>query len=150
MDYRYNKRTQEDEPYIGMGDATPLEYLDRLILQNEVFQDDITLEGMAIEAEGLAIVTHQKYIFGEPPEPQGMLAIMDELGYQRIPGIPAHSDNCFSFYDRINRIAAFDAHTGNYIQVASGDVVPIDLVMVRADLVMHDYLCRRIDAAVKN
>ena len=47
LDYRFNKRTQEDEPHIGMGDALPLEYLDRLVLQNEVFRDDIRLEGFS-------------------------------------------------------------------------------------------------------
>ena len=147
MDFRYNKWTQEDEPFIGMGDATPLEYLDRLLLQNEVFGDDITLEGIALEAEGLAIATHQKYIFGELPDSNGMLSVMEELGYDLIPGIPANSEDCFSFYDRTHRIGAFDAHTGNFIQIDSGDVVPIDLVMIRADQAMHDYLCQRIDAS---
>ena len=32
MDVRDNKPTQEDEPHIGMGDATPFEYLARLDL----------------------------------------------------------------------------------------------------------------------
>lgn len=147
MDYRYNKRTQEDEPYIGMGDATPLEYLDRLLLQNEIFSDDIALGGLAIEADGLTVLTSQRFIHGDPPAPAAILSIMAELGYERIPGLPANTEECFSFYDRESRLAAFDAHTGNFITVASGDAVPIDLVMVRAGDAMHEYLCQRIDSA---
>ncbi len=148
MDYRFNKRTQEDEPYIGMGDATPCQYLDRLLVQNDVFSDDITLEGMWIETEGLAILTSQRFISGKPATPAEILEVMHTLGYERIPGLPANSEDCFSFYDRAERIAAFDAHTGNFIKARSrSKVVPIDLVMVRADDTMHDYTCRRIDAA---
>jgi len=148
LDYRYNKRTQEDEPYIGMGDATPLQYLDRLILQNDVFSDDIALEGMWLEADGLAILTSQRYISGKAAKPAEILEVLDTLGFERIPGLPANTEDCFSFYDRTARVAAFDAHTGNFIKAASrGKVVPIDLVMVRADEAFHDYTCRRIDAA---
>ncbi|HWB02062.1 MAG TPA: hypothetical protein VG796_03495 [Verrucomicrobiales bacterium] len=147
LDYRFNKRTQEDEPYVGMGNATPLQYLDRLLQQNKVFSDDIVLEGVWIEADGLVILTSQRFIQGNPSTPGEILEVMDVLGFERIPGLPANSEDCFSFYDRRTRTAAFDAHTGNYIRVSCGDVVPIDLVMVRADDAMHDYLCRRIDGA---
>lgn len=147
MDYRFNKRTQEDEPYIGMGDATPFEYLDRLSLQNSVFADDIQLLGCWIEAEGLVIATSQPAIHGESPAPAEILACMIALGFERIPGIPANSEDCFSFYRRRDQVAAFDAHNGNFVRLLSGLIVPIDLVMVRADDAMHDYLCRRIDSA---
>lgn len=148
LDYRYNKRTQEDEPYIGMGDATPCQYLARLLLQNEIFSDDFTLEGMWIEADGLAILTSQRFIHGKAVKPVEILEAMDLLGYERIPGLPANTEDCFSFYDRSARIAAFDAHTGNFIKARShGRVVPIDLVMVRADDAFHEYTCRRIDVS---
>lgn len=148
LDLRYDKRTQEDEPYIAMGNATPCQYLDRLLLQNEVFSDDIRLEGLWIESGGLVILTSQRYISGAAPTPAEILQVMSLLGYERIPGLPANSEDCFSFYDRTTRIAAFDAHTGNFIKASSHDkVVPIDLVMVRADGAFHDYTCRRIDSA---
>lgn len=146
MDFRFNKRTQEDEPFIGMGDATPFEYLERLELQNSVFNDDIQLLGCWIEAEGLVVVTSQPAIHGESPRPAEILKCMDAITFERIPGIPANSEDCFSFYRRRDKVAAFDAHTGNYVRIASGLIVPIDLVMVRADDAMHDYTCRRIDA----
>ena len=105
---------------------------------------------MAIEAEGLVIATSQGFIEGEPPQPSEILAVMKALEYARIPGIPANSEDCFSFYNRQAQIAAFDGHTGNYLKARSGVIVPIDLVMVRADHAMHDYLCRRIDALSQN
>ena len=147
LDYRFNKRTQEDEPYIGMGDALPLEYLERLILQNEVFRDDIRLEGFSIEADGLVILTSQPFVRGRKPKPVEILEVMKVLDFERIPGIPANTEESFSFYRRQDRVSVFDAHTGNYLQTKQGITVPIDLVMVRADEAMHDYLCRRIDAA---
>jgi hypothetical protein len=137
MDFRYNKKTQEDEPYVGM---------ERLILQNLAFGDDISLEGLAIEAEGLAIITSQRFIEGDPPQPSEILRVMKALDYERIPGIPANCEDCFSFYHRVEKIAAFDAHTGNYLKAPNGVIISIDLVMVRADQSMHDYLCLRIDA----
>ena len=147
MDVRFNKRTQEDEPYIGMGDATPFEYLDRLELQNSTFLDDIALEGFAIEQDGLAIITSQRVIKGRAPKPAEILTGMANLSFERIPGLPANSEDCFSFYRRRDQVAAFDAHIGNYVVITDGTVVPIDLVMVRADDAMHDYTCRRIDSA---
>jgi hypothetical protein len=147
LDLRFNKRTQEDEPYIGMGDATPLEYLERLALQNEVFADDICLRSLAIESEGLVILTTQPFIRGSQAKPPEILAAMGQLGFERIPGIPANTDECFSFYRRRDRVSAFDAHNGNFIRQKSGLVIPIDLVMVRADEAMHEYLGRRIEAA---
>lgn len=150
MDCRYNKRTQEDEPYIGMGDALPLEYLDRLNLQNVVFADDIQLEAMAIEAEGLVVMTSQAFIRGKQPKPADILTVMNRLRFERIPGLPANTEDSFSFYRRSDRIAAFDAHTGNFLQTPGGITVPIDLVMVAADPAMHEYLCRRIDSLTNN
>jgi hypothetical protein len=146
MDVRFNKRTQEDEPYIGMGDATPFEYLDRLLIQNEVFKDDVRLLGCWIEAEGLVIITSQPLVRGKSPRPAEIVQFMTITDFERIPGIPANSQDCFSFYRRDDRVAAFDAHTGNYVHTVAGFIVPIDLVMVRADDAMHDYICRRIDA----
>lgn len=95
---RYNKRTQEDEPYIGMGDATPLEYLDRLALQNEVFEDDIRLESLAIELEGLAILTTQPFICGGQAKPAKILCAMSQISFERIPGIPANSEDAMHDY----------------------------------------------------
>ena len=151
VDSRYDKQTQEDEHFIGMGGATPLQYLDRLLLQNEVFSDNITLEGLWIEAEGLVILTSQPYIAGSPVKPADIIESMEMLGFERIPGLPANSEDCFSFYHRTTRIGAFDAHTLNFVRErSSGDIVPIDVVMVRADDAFHDYTCRRIDAASKS
>lgn len=147
LDMRYNKRTQEDEPYIGMGDALPFEYLDRLVLQNEIFLDQIELLGCWIEDDGLVVITSQPLVRGKSPAPKEILAFMLLLGFERIPGIPANTEECFSFYRRSDRVAVFDAHTGNYVRQSNGLIVPIDLVMVRADDAFHDYTCRRIDSA---
>ena len=47
-----------------LADATPLEYLERLILQNRVFGDKVRLEGITQEPGGTAIVTSQPHLWG--------------------------------------------------------------------------------------
>lgn len=92
LDFRYNKYTQEDEPFIGMGEALPLEYLDRLILQNRVFSDNIRLENCAVEKDGLVILPSQAFVKGRKPRPAAILQVMLMLRFERIPGIPANSE----------------------------------------------------------
>ena len=128
-----------------MGDATPLEYLERLELQNDVFGDAIRLVALAVEAGGLAILTTQPFIRGGQATPEEILRAMIQMEFERVPGIPANAEDCFSFYRRADQVACFDAHTGNFVRQSNGLIVPIDLVMVRANAAMHDYLCRRID-----
>jgi hypothetical protein len=46
--------------------ALPLEYLERLSLQNRVFGDDIRLEGVALEGNKTVVVTSQPILVGQP------------------------------------------------------------------------------------
>ena len=58
--------------------ATPLEYLDRLRLANELFGDDLQLLGVLDAGPGMQIVTSQPTIRGEPPEPVQIAEFMLE------------------------------------------------------------------------
>ncbi len=46
--------------------ALPLEYLERLLLQNQLFGDEIRLEGVAVEGGKTVIITSQPVLIGEP------------------------------------------------------------------------------------
>ncbi len=67
--------------------ATPLEYLDRLLLANELFGDDIALLGVLDAGAGMQVVTSQPTILGDPPEPEDIAAFMTALGFARLHAI---------------------------------------------------------------
>ena len=61
--------------------ATPIEYLDRLQLANDLFGDDIQLLGVLDAGSGMQVVTSQPTIRGEPPEPEQIAEFMQALGF---------------------------------------------------------------------
>src|SRR5690606_12622472 len=69
QDGRAWKVTLEDRWGININGkrATPSEYLERLLLQNQVFGDDIRLEGVVIDGSDVRIVTSQPFLVGDYP-----------------------------------------------------------------------------------
>jgi len=113
--------------------ALPLEYLQRLLLQNTLFNDAIRLEGVSLERDQLVIVTSQPAILGEPILQAEMLAFMQKLRFQPLAGLSLGRPGALSFYRDLDEVAAFDAHPGNFVKDDNGVVLPIDLILVRAD-----------------
>lgn len=113
--------------------ALPLEYLERLLLQNSLFGDRLTLEGVAQEAGQLVIVTSQPTMLGGPVSKTEMLAFMAKLWFQPLTGLSLAWQNALAFYRDLDEVAAFDAHPSNFVKDDNGVVLPIDLVLVRAD-----------------
>ena len=111
--------------------ATPSEYLDRLDLQNQVFEDDIKLEWV-VENSGVPIVViSQPAIKGSHASPRLIAEMMITLGFERL------TDE--AFYDG-RGLLVFDLAPRNVIQVASGHVFPIDPVIQRIDPEFGDFL----------
>jgi hypothetical protein len=48
--------------------ATPLQYLRRLRLHNELFGDGIRLAGLQVRGHDLRLVIEQPHIVGDPPD----------------------------------------------------------------------------------
>lgn len=113
--------------------ALPLEYLHRLQLQNSLFNDAVRLEGVALEGERLVLVTSQPTILGQPIEQAEMLAFMAKLWFHPLHGLFLGRPGALAFYRDLDETAAFDAHPGNFVKDDAGVVLPIDLVLVRAD-----------------
>lgn len=113
--------------------ATPLEYLERLQLQNELFTDDIRLIGVALEREQVVIITSQEAIRGGDVTADEMLAFMAKLWFQPLHGLTLGRPGALAFYRDLDETAAFDAHPGNFVKDDNGVVLPIDLILVRAD-----------------
>ena len=94
--------------------ATPLEYLDRLLLANDIFGDDIALLGVLDAGSGMQVVTSQPTILGDPPEPEDIAAFMTALGFEVLPPLVVRNSGALSFLRERDGIAAFDCHAGNF------------------------------------
>lgn len=66
--------------------ALPLEYLERLVLQNEIFADRVSFVGIAGERFKPRIVTRQPHIPGEAATPGEIVHLMTaELEFRQLP-----------------------------------------------------------------
>ena len=109
----------------------PSEYLERLLLHNEVFGDEIELIGIIDKRQALHVVTSQPTIRGAAATPSQIIEFMIGMGFREIPGINIGRLGAMSFLRDDDGVAAFDCHAANFL--ASGyNVVPIDVILVRA------------------
>lgn len=128
---------------ISARELLPLEYLERLILHNEHFGDDVRLEGY-LDLPRPRVVISQPDIVGAPASADKMTTQMADLGFRELPGISIGRTGSISFYQPDERIAVFDAHPGNFI-TSQGLCLPIDGLIQRIELpAEHDWLVRRI------
>ncbi len=103
--------------------ATPSEYLDRLDLQNRIFDDDIRLERIVIRNDKPIIVTSQPAIKGVAPTQIALDELMAGKGYEKL------TDG--AYYDERAGLLIFDLFPRNAIQAANGHIYPIDPVIQR-------------------
>ncbi len=109
--------------------ATPLQYFRRLQRQNQVWDDDTRLVGVQVKRPGARIVTTQPDIPGEPPSMDDLHeCLCGEFGFRRLD-VPPMGYYKSASYLRGN-IGMFDVHPANFVQVASGLIVPIDVIMI--------------------
>jgi hypothetical protein len=127
---RYIKATRLDRHKgygIALGSlthgATPSEYLDRIALQNQIFEDDIRLERV-VENEGKPIIiTSQPSIKGHSPTQDALDELMLGKGYEKLDE--------GAYYDEGAGLLVFDLFPRNAIQAADGHIYPIDPVIQR-------------------
>lgn len=126
---RYSKTTNQKGLGYGVAvgsycrGATPSEYLDRLSLQNELFNDDIRFEYVATRERLPVIVTSQRIAIGVPAQEAEIIAVMEDSGYEHIaPG---------TFYLENRGLLVYDLHPRNAIKDPAGDIQMIDPVVQR-------------------
>jgi hypothetical protein len=120
--------------------ALPLEYLERLRLQNGLFSDDIRLEGIALEQEQMVIITSQEAILGSAVTDDEMTSFMAKLWFKSLRGLSLGRPGALAFYRDLDEVAVFDAHPGNFVKDDNGVVLPIDLILLRADAALQKAL----------
>jgi hypothetical protein len=105
--------------------------LDRLDLQNQIFDDDIRLERI-IDARGIpVIVTSQPSIHGVMAGSAAIDLMMGSKNYEKL------ADGAFC---NGNGLLIFDLFPRNVIQVETGEIFPIDPVVQRITAEFGDFL----------
>lgn len=117
--------------------ATPLEYLERLALQNRVFADDFRVEGVNISEKPSMIlfqqpghpsfVVSQEWIIAADPEnptpsADEIAAYLRDAGFEAVPGA------YYGWWRREDGVLIVDAKPDNFLTTADG-ITPIDLQM---------------------
>jgi hypothetical protein len=112
-------RNSRGEFNSAIGSATPAEYLERMIIANEVFQDAIQLEGI-IEGDQSSIVISQPKLEGSMPEQVEISAhLKDTLKFDRV--------DTLIWYRPTDGLVIGDTKRSNFIKTPDGQLVPIDI-----------------------
>ncbi len=100
--------------------ATPLEYLDRLALHNELFGRSVEFLGLVQSRGGYSLVTSQIFLRGSKPTVDDIARLMAAYDFQKLRGENA-------YFRPNDRLAVFDAHARNYV-LTDGVPVPFDVI----------------------
>lgn len=116
-----------------MEPGLPLEYLERLLLQNELFGDEVTFVGIGGERNQPTIITRQPDIPGDFAEIAEIIYLMTrEFGFELLPArFSIGYANSLAFIR--GDIAVFDLRPANVVRTADGVIIPIDSIPVRLD-----------------
>jgi len=107
-------------------DATPVGYLERLVLCNEVLGDQITLLGIEECRPGVVrVVTAQPAIHGHPAEDGEISSFFLSAGFER-----RRWGRNVVWYRPTDGMVASDTHGGNVLRTDDGALVAIDVPLM--------------------
>lgn len=102
--------------------ASPIAYLERWHLHNEIFGDQVTFLGALLSDSGLRLLIRQPAIAGNPATLEEIRRFFTDSGW-----IPFEIEGNIAFFDPERKIVISDTHRGNIILMADGLLAPIDL-----------------------
>lgn len=114
------------EPF--MHNASPLEYLERLLRQNEVFGDDLRLAGLwNPQAHDWCIVTTQPNVVGDVANLNALQTAFEHAQFQILPwrGI-GYAESLAARKDGID---VWDIHPANVLVTEEGLPLPLDVML---------------------
>ncbi len=111
--------------------SPPLNYIERLRLQNELFADNIRFVGLGGDAEGRRIITRQQIVEGRAARWEEITRLMvDELGFTKLRhnhGIGYEDSYAFVRDDAV----VFDMRPANVFVTESYVIIPVDCIPVK-------------------
>jgi hypothetical protein len=102
--------------------ASPIAYLERWHLHNEVFGDQVVFLGALETDAGLRLLIRQPAIAGTPATDEQIRSFFTDSGW-----LPFVIEGNIAFFDPERNIVISDTHRGNIILMADGLLAPIDL-----------------------
>ena len=102
--------------------SSPIAYLERWQLHNELFGDQVTFLGALQTEFGLRLMIRQPAIAGTPATDEQIQQFFIDAGWKRF-----EIEGNTAFFDVDRRIVISDAHRGNIILMQDGLLAPIDL-----------------------
>lgn len=114
--------SDQDARRFHLWEATPLEYLERLHLQNQLVPGLNHLEGVLDQGDDLAVVTSQPRFDLVPVTQPEIDVWFARLGFEKVT-------EC-GYYRAEDNLGIFDAHTKNLVRFQD-DLIPFDVIPCR-------------------
>lgn len=124
-------RQDEDER------ASPIAYLERWHLHNELFGDSVQFLGALEEDAKLRLVIRQQAIEGEPATLEQINDFFTGNGWKRFT-----VNDEVAYFDPERQVAISDTHRGNLILMDDGLLAPIDLRVQSLTGALLDYVVK--------
>ena len=102
--------------------ASPIAFLERWVLHNELFGDDVRFIGVFADHANLRLLIEQPAIAGTPATDEEIQRFFTSTGWQRFV-----IDGNIAYFDPQKQVVISDTHRGNIILMADGLLAPIDL-----------------------
>ena len=108
-------------PNFGAQGSIP--YLRNIVACNRIYGDDIWFHGILLTEQGPAFVISQPYVDGTEPSSGEINDWFTNQGYQ--------SKGHNRWFHPVTGVDVADAHTGNLIKSSDGELIPIDLQVLK-------------------
>jgi hypothetical protein len=102
--------------------ASPIDYLERWQLHNELFGDSIEFLGVWEVDSQIRLLIRQPAIAGKPATLEQITNFFTQNGWERFM-----VEDELAFFDPVHEVAISDTHRGNIILMEDGLLAPIDL-----------------------
>lgn len=102
--------------------ASPVGYLHRWMLHNELFGDSVTFLGALDTPQGLRLLIEQPAIEGEVATLEEIRSFFESSGW-----LPFAVKGETAYYDAEREVVVSDTHLGNIIAMPDRQLAPIDL-----------------------
>ncbi|CAN5888804.1 hypothetical protein BH11VER1_BH11VER1_00120 [soil metagenome] len=116
--------------------ATPLEYLERWIAANDVFEDDVTLASVIRWTDGqVSFAIAQPQYHGKPAAPREIDRFFVASGWKQLPITSGHT----LYYNYNFQVLAIDALPRN-CYLHDDTLLPFDVILCRPNVALEEFL----------